>query len=200
MPVGVLFTAAALDGAEETLRFGLEGVVFLALGRVEVEFVDVFGEFGEAEVDEFHFLLAAQADGGHERLEEQAGVDVAGFEWSDQHAVEDVESFETSCQAEESHERVQIAKGVDDGGSGEDPSGLSDEVVRCQGGLGLWVPDGVAFIEYDASPINRIQPRRPWHCRRILRILSEILRGERSIRCDDNVVGLKLLGLHHLLT
>ena len=82
MPVGVWLAAAAaaaaatavaataLDGAEETLRFGLEGVVFFLLGRMEVEFMDVLRQFGEAEVDEFHLLLAAQADGGHESLEE----------------------------------------------------------------------------------------------------------------------------------
>lgn len=90
-------------------------------------------------------------------MKTRVGFREALVEWSDEHAVEDVEFGETAGEAEEADEGVEVLQGVDDGSACETPAGLGSEVGCCESGFGFGVADLVGFVEDDSAPFNRVE-------------------------------------------
>jgi hypothetical protein len=74
---------------EDTMGFGLEGIVTFALVGQECDRVLDGRDCREFKVDEFHVFHAAKADRRHQRLEQDAGGGISNLERSNKRAVED---------------------------------------------------------------------------------------------------------------
>lgn len=85
--------------------------------RKELYSVNILRQFRQSQINKFHLFLAPQADCSHQSLQEPASSFFSQVQRSDEYTVKDLQSFQSSRQTEESDERKQVFKIVDDRGS-----------------------------------------------------------------------------------